>query len=85
MQKNGTASELEGRLDSLKDNARKLVDAGQERAAQLKDRAVEVKDSVVENGEVALNRISALIKAHPIAAIGIAFSVGYVAIRMLRK
>jgi ElaB/YqjD/DUF883 family membrane-anchored ribosome-binding protein len=85
MQKNGTASELEGRLDSLKENARKLVDAGQERAAQLKDRAVGVKDSVVENSEVALNRVSALIKAHPIAAIGIAFSVGYVVIRMLRK
>jgi ElaB/YqjD/DUF883 family membrane-anchored ribosome-binding protein len=85
MQKNGTTSELEGRLDSLKENVRNLVDAGSERAAQLKDRAVGAKDTLVENGEVALNRISALIKAHPIAAIGIAFSVGYVAIRMLRK
>jgi ElaB/YqjD/DUF883 family membrane-anchored ribosome-binding protein len=85
MQKNGTASELEGRLESLKENVKNLVDAGQERAAQLKDRAVGAKDTLVENGEVALNRISALIKAHPFAAIGIAFSVGYVAIRMLRK
>jgi ElaB/YqjD/DUF883 family membrane-anchored ribosome-binding protein len=85
MQKNGSASELEGRLDSLKENVRNLVDAGSERAAQLKNRAVGVKDSVVENGEAALDRIGALIKAHPFAAIGIAFSVGYVTIRMLRK
>jgi ElaB/YqjD/DUF883 family membrane-anchored ribosome-binding protein len=84
MQKNGTAG-LDSRIDSLKENVRNLVDAGSERAGHLKDRAIGIKDTVVEEGEVALNRITALIKAHPIAALGVAFSVGYVAIRMLRK
>lgn len=85
MQKNGSTSTLEGRLGSLKENVRNLVDAGSERAEHLKERAIGVKDTVVERGELALDRITALIKAHPIAAIGIAFGVGYVTIRMIRK
>ena len=85
MQKNGTASELENRLDSLKERARNLVDDAGAKAGHLKERAMDAKDSIVESGGQALNRISALIKEHPFAALGIAFSVGYVAIRMMRK
>lgn len=85
MQKNGSASAIESRIDSLKESVRNLVDAGGERAGQLKDRALGVKDTVVENSSAALNRLSALIKEHPFAALGIAFGVGYVTIRMLRK
>ena len=84
MQKNGTSS-LENRFDSLKESVRHLVDAGGERAGQLKTKAIDVKDSVVENGEVAIRKAGSLIKEHPIAAIGIAFGVGYIAVRLLRK
>ena len=84
MHKNGSAS-LENRLDSLKESVRNLVDAGGERAGQLKTKAIDVKDSVVENGGVAIRKASSLIKEHPIAAIGIAFGVGYIAVRMLKK
>ncbi len=84
MQKNGTTS-IESRLDSLKENVRNLIDAGSERASQLKGRAIDMKNTVIDEGEAALDRLTALIKAHPIAALGIAFSVGYVAVRMLRK
>lgn len=85
MQKNGSASALESRIDSLKESVRNLVDAGGEKAGQLKDRAIGAKDTLVENGGAALNRVGALIKEHPFVALGIAFSVGYVAIRMMRK
>ena len=84
MQKNGSTT-IEGKIDNLKESVRNLVDAGGERAGQLKDRALGVKDQVVESGEVYLNRLTDLIKAHPIAALGIAFGVGYIAIRSLRK
>jgi ElaB/YqjD/DUF883 family membrane-anchored ribosome-binding protein len=84
MQKNGSTT-IEGKIDNLKESVRNLVDAGGERAGQLKDRALGVKDSVVESGEVYLHRLTDLIKAHPIAALGIAFGVGYIAIRSLRK
>ena len=85
MQKNGTASTADNRLDSLKSSVRNLVDAGGERANQIKSKAIDVKDAVVENGGAALNRASSLIKEHPIAAIGIAFGVGYIVVRMLKR
>jgi len=85
MQKNGSTSALESRIDSLKEGVRNLVDAGGERAGQIKDRAIDAKDSIVESGSQALNKISALVKEHPFAALGIAFAVGYVAIRIARK
>ena len=85
MQKNGTASNAENRLDSLKASVRNLVDAGGERASQLKSKAIDVKDQVVDRGGVALDRAGALIKEHPIAAIGIAFGVGYIIVRMLKR
>lgn len=84
MQKNGTGS-LDTRLDSLKSSVRNLVDAGGERAGQLKGKAIDAKDAIVENGGVALKKSGELIKEHPIAAIGIAFGVGYIAMRLLKK
>lgn len=84
MQKNGSAT-LESKFDSLKDSVRNLADAGKERVGHLKDRAIGAKDSVVESGEAAISRVGALIKEHPFAALGIAFAVGYVAVRMMRK
>lgn len=84
MQKNGTTS-LDSRLDSLKESVRNLVDAGGERAGQLKTRAIDAKAAVFENSEVAIRKVTSLIKEHPIAAIGIAFGIGYITFRMLKK
>jgi hypothetical protein len=82
MQKNGS---VESRFGSLKESVRNLVDAGGERAGQFKDRAMGVKDSVFESSSAAMDRVGTLIKQHPIAALGIAFSLGYLAIRMMRN
>lgn len=84
MQKNGTAS-LENKLDSLKSSVKHLVDAGGERAGQIKSKAIDAKDAVFENSEVAIRKASSLIKEHPIVAIGAAFAIGYIAVRMLRR
>jgi ElaB/YqjD/DUF883 family membrane-anchored ribosome-binding protein len=78
MQKNGTASTLENRFESLKSSVG-------ERAEALKTKAVDVKDAVFENGEKALDRAGQLIKENPFIAIGIAFGVGYLVVRMIRK
>ena len=85
MQKNGSTSALESRIEGVKQSVRNLVDKGGERAGHLKDRAAGVKDTVFENSEVALDRARSFIKDHPIAALGIGFGVGYLVIRMLRK
>lgn len=84
MNKNGT-SELDDRMGNLKDSVRNLVDASGERASQIKERLVDAKDVAFDKGSAALGRVSALVKEHPIAAIGIAFGIGYLAVRMLRK
>lgn len=84
MQKNGTGA-LEDRFDSLKDSVRNLVDAGGERAGQIKDRAIDMKDTVFENGQLAFRKAGSFIKDHPIASIAVAFGIGYFAVRMMRK
>jgi len=84
MNKNGTSA-FDDRMGNLKESVRNLVDAGGERASQIKDRLYDAKDVAVDKGSAAIGRLSALVKEHPIAAIGIAFGVGYLAIRMLRK
>jgi ElaB/YqjD/DUF883 family membrane-anchored ribosome-binding protein len=84
MQKNGTGT-LDNRIDSLKSSVRNLVDAGGERAGQLKSRAIDLKDSVVDNGEVALRKAGSFIKEHPLAAIGVAFAFGYITMRIFFK
>ena len=85
MNKNGTGSALDDKMGNLKDSVRNLVDAGEDRANQIKERLADAKDVAFDRGSEALGRVSALVKEHPIAAIGIAFGIGYLAVRMLRK
>lgn len=85
MQKHGSGSSYESRLDSIREGVRNLVDAGGERASHFKDRAVDAKDTLLGNSEAALSRVAALIKEYPFAALGIAFGAGYIAMRVLRR
>ncbi|MDB4952510.1 MAG: hypothetical protein JWO36_79 [Myxococcales bacterium] len=86
MIKNGTSEfDTNTRLDSLKESVGGLVDAGKERAAALKGKAIEGKDAVVRGGTKAINTVGGLIKEHPIAAIGIAFGIGYLVMRLVRR
>lgn len=78
MNKNGTAATASEKLDELKENVRT-------QAGVLKERAVDLKNTVVERGGDTLTKVSDLIKEHPIAAIGVAFGIGYITVRMLRK
>ncbi len=84
MNKNGSRT-LDARVDQLKDSVRNLVDASNERAEQIKEKLIDAKDVAVDRGSAALNRFGVMIKEHPIAALGIAFGLGYLAVRMLRK
>jgi ElaB/YqjD/DUF883 family membrane-anchored ribosome-binding protein len=78
MARNGSTSSLEHRLDSLKESVRNLVDTGTSKLGG-------VKDTVVTTGRNSLERTGSLIKEHPIIAIGIAFGIGYLAMRLLRR
>lgn len=84
MQKNGSGT-LDNKLDTLKESVRNLVDAGGERAGQIKSKAIDAKDSIFENGDAVFKKAGSLIKEHPFIAVGIAIGVGYIAMRMFRK
>jgi ElaB/YqjD/DUF883 family membrane-anchored ribosome-binding protein len=74
MSKHTSVSMFEDRLESLKESVRDLVDAGGERAGVI-------RDSVVAG----TRKTGSLIKAHPVVAIAIAFGIGYVAMRLMRR
>jgi ElaB/YqjD/DUF883 family membrane-anchored ribosome-binding protein len=85
MAKHVETSAFEDRLDSLKESVRGLVDFSSERADKLKGKMLDVKDTVVASSRSGVNRLGEMIKDHPIAAIGIAFGLGYITIRMMRR
>ncbi|HLL25883.1 MAG TPA: hypothetical protein VK427_27280 [Kofleriaceae bacterium] len=74
-----------GKLDHLKDNVKNLVDQGHEKVDQLKSKVMDVKDEAVTRGNVALDRATDFIRANPMKAVGIAFGVGYVGMRLFRR
>jgi len=68
-------NEIEGRLEGLKSSVKELLDHG------LADKAGAVKDSAMSGVEY----IGSQIKKHPVAALAIAFGIGYIAMRMIRR
>ena len=76
---------FEDRLDNLKQSLQGLVEFGGERAGAIKTRVISAKDSVVSGSSSAMRKLSGVIKDHPLAAVGIAFGIGYMAMRWVRR
>jgi ElaB/YqjD/DUF883 family membrane-anchored ribosome-binding protein len=91
MNKNGMtdvgtgARTVDEKLDSLKNTVKDVVDQGAQRAEALKTKVVEVKDEAIRRGGRAVDRMTDLIKAHPLKAVGIAFATGYIGMRLFRR
>jgi ElaB/YqjD/DUF883 family membrane-anchored ribosome-binding protein len=81
---NGTTTAPQ-RLDAIRDSVKGLVDQGHDKVNAIKDRVVDMKHKAKDQGGKAVTKASDLIKAHPFAAIGIAFGVGYIAMRLVRR
>jgi ElaB/YqjD/DUF883 family membrane-anchored ribosome-binding protein len=71
-------AQISSRIDSLKDSVKDLIDVGTDTAAS-------VKDATVSTASKLASRTAKLVKKHPIAAVAIAFGVGYVAMRLVRR
>lgn len=65
---------FEDRLDSLKSSAN-----------AFKGRMSEVKDSVVASSKTGVRKLGGMIKDHPIIAVGLAFGVGYLVMRIVKR
>jgi len=70
--------QLNSRIDSLTDSVKHLVDAGA-------DKAVSLKDATVSGVSKLASQTAKLVKKHPIATVAIAFGVGYIAMRLIRR
>jgi ElaB/YqjD/DUF883 family membrane-anchored ribosome-binding protein len=85
MNKNGNTTGLDSLKDNVKDNVKNLVDQGQEKVNAIKDRVIDVKDQAVDRGGMILDRTTDFIKANPLKAVGIAFGIGYIGMRLFRR
>lgn len=75
MSKNGhIMSDVEARLDQLKDTF-----------ASLGDTLGDAKDEVQDRGEAVLKNVKRLVKANPMAAVGIALGAGIILTMILRR
>lgn len=81
----GRGAQLDSKLDSLKEKAKDIVEQGSEKVDQLKHRVVEVKDQAMARGNAFIDNLISLIKAHPIKSIAVAFGVGYLGMRLVRR
>src|SRR5438270_9072128 len=79
-----TNKNMDQRVGELKENVRGLVEQGQDKVNELKTKVVEVKDQAMQRGGALLDSVRDNIKMHPLTSIGIAFGVGYFAMRIFR-
>jgi ElaB/YqjD/DUF883 family membrane-anchored ribosome-binding protein len=81
----GTTQGVDDKIDSIKDTVKGFVDQGAHTVDAIKSKVVDVKDQAIHRGGDLLERMTQLIKAHPIKAIGIAFGAGYLGMRLFRR
>ena len=82
----GTATHgVEDKIDQIKDSVKGFVDQGAQRVDAIKSKVVDVKDQAFTRGNDLVERVSELVKAHPLKAVGIAFGAGYLGMRLFRR
>ncbi|HVV83278.1 MAG TPA: hypothetical protein VHE35_09365 [Kofleriaceae bacterium] len=76
------AGEVGSKLrDKLADAKDRLVDA----SGTVKDKILDAKDVVVDRAGSGATTLKRAIKDHPFIAIGVAFGIGYIAMRLIRR
>lgn len=76
---------LDQKIDTLKEKAKDIVDQGSEKVEQLKTRVVEVKDQAMAKGNALLDNVTTMVRANPLKSVAIAFGVGYLGMRIFRR
>ena len=79
--RNGTLN-LQKQINTLQKDMSNIVNAT---GALVANKAIGAKDLVVDSGASALSSFTKVIKNRPIAAVGIAFGIGYLAMRLVRR
>jgi len=85
MANNETTAAIKDNGESISDHVEDAVHAGQGKAAAMKHRLVEVKGVVVDQAQSMVQTVRNAIITHPLIAVGVAFGVGYAAMRLVRR
>jgi ElaB/YqjD/DUF883 family membrane-anchored ribosome-binding protein len=85
MTRNGITETLGDRVSQLKQSMRGIVEYGSDRASDIKGKLADAKDVAVGGATSVIAKTGKLIKQHPFIAIGVAFGLGYVVMRMARR
>ena len=72
-------------MDAIQTKGREAIDTAMQAANDMKARAVEVKDAALERGDELITALEDQIKARPLLSVGIAFGLGYFAMRLMRR
>jgi hypothetical protein len=73
---------LQKQINILQKDMSNIVSAT---GALVANKAIGAKDLVVDSGAGALSSFAKAIKSRPIAAVGVAFGLGYLAMRLVRR
>jgi ElaB/YqjD/DUF883 family membrane-anchored ribosome-binding protein len=76
---------VEERIDQIKDTVKGFVDHGAQRVDAIKSKVVDVKDQAFSRGNDLVDRVTDMVKAHPLKAVAIAFGAGYLGMRLFRR
>ena len=82
---NGSGNTMDDKLGTIKDRVKGVVDQGHEKVDHLKAKVIDVKDQAMSRGNAIVDRASEFIRANPLKAVGIAFGVGYIGMRLIRR
>jgi ElaB/YqjD/DUF883 family membrane-anchored ribosome-binding protein len=88
--RNGSTGQESGagfdqRLDSIKESVKGLVDRGEERVGAIKERVMSAKEQAFTRGNAVMDQTTTFIRANPLKAVGIAFGLGYIGMRLFRR
>jgi len=78
MARNGTMAAVENRFGSLRESVRHFFDIGSNKMSGA-------ASSVIATSKSGMQRAGMLVKDHPFIAIGVAFGLGFLTMRMLRR
>ncbi len=68
---------------TIGENVRTLVDRGNETVEAIRAKVADVRSSVSHGGAQAFDKTVSFVEANPLKAIGLAFGLGYVAMRIM--
>ena len=90
MTKNGTTVEnppraIDERIEGIKGSVRDFVDKSEKRASEIKTRVISVKDEAMTRGNAVVEKATDFIQANPLKAVGLAFGIGYIGMRLFRR